>query len=445
MARFFRRCVPSVTAATAHPRPPTIPQRRYDLGPADHPDRSPSVPVVPVSLALDRAQDRWREGSFGRVLTAGRRRPDTDGRGPQRQRYPSAVAGSRGAHSKVQRAGRVCTAKARHHGAAVHDPSSTPLALAALGAERARALIRPLAQPAESGADRALQMRGTPALRRLPYFKIYRSRQDEVYNMLCKRVSVCASVGRKAWQTRRAPWLTLPVARWTVRWTARVLSGPRAVDDPGYNPDPEMDDDHSALDTFPVILLAAGYKGVGLRNDSPTLTELGRLKCCLEIQKPVPGAWADDQPVRRTVIGRDGRPVSAEIAGNVVFARRSSPRPPKSLRSCVTGRGGPSGTGCRPWARPSERLAKMEQRVRFAQEKKTALLLRKGQRMGQQKMAVLFGNDDAVRPSNSIANPLFRGSCRLAASARRWRCGAGGEAPAQAWLFPRAPMLGPIA
>ena len=29
------------------------------------------------------------------------------------------------------------------------------------------------------------QTRGTPVLKRLPYFKVYRNRQDEVYNMLC--------------------------------------------------------------------------------------------------------------------------------------------------------------------------------------------------------------------------------------------------------------------
>ena len=91
-------------------------------------------------------------------------------------------------------------------------------------------------------------------------------------------------------------------------------------DDPGYNPDAELDDDHSALDTFPVILLAAGYKGVSLRNDSLTMTELGRLSCCVELQKNV-GGWSDDPSMRRPVLGRDGRPVSAQTIGAVMRQR----------------------------------------------------------------------------------------------------------------------------
>ena len=56
----------------------------------------------------------------------------------------------------------------------------------------------------------------------------------------------------------------------------------------------------------------------------------------------------------------------------------------------------------------ADRLQRMEARARFAQEKKTALLLRQGQRLVRHKVAVLFGNDEYVTPANNIVNPLFR-------------------------------------
>ena len=147
------------------------------------------------------------------------------------------------------------------------------------------------------------QTRGTPVLKRLPYFKVYRNRQDEVYNMLCTpRCRPCTVLCASA---TRFPALTFGVC---------VRARLRPPDDPGYNPDAELDDDHSALDTFPVILLAAGYKGVSLRNDSLTMTELGRLSCCVELQKNA-GGWSEDPSMRRAVLGRDGRPVSAQTIG----------------------------------------------------------------------------------------------------------------------------------
>ena len=51
--------------------------------------------------------------------------------------------------------------------------------------------------PPDQSADKAegrcggLQMPDPPALRRLPFFKVYKNRQDEVYNMLC---ALCGAV-----------------------------------------------------------------------------------------------------------------------------------------------------------------------------------------------------------------------------------------------------------
>jgi hypothetical protein len=226
-----------------------------------------------------------------------------------------------------------------------------------------------------------------------------------------------------------------------------LLSGADApmgvTDNPEYVPEADLDDDHSALDSFPVILLAAGYKGVGLRNDSPMLTELGRLSFCLRVQTPQAHSnWADEEAsARRMVLGRDGRPVSSQVAG-IHRERYVAGDPFRVLmrahvcvcvwsvvlvgvyvHACVY----VYACVCTPvcvrlcvcvcvcacvWVGGywPGRILRMEQRARFAQEKKTALLLRQGQRLVRHKLAVLFGYDEAVVPSGDIVNPLFRGT-----------------------------------
>ena len=148
----------------------------------------------------------------------------------------------------------------------------------------------------------------------------------------------------------------------------------RPIDNPVYAPDVEIDDERAALDTFPVILLAAGYKGVGLRTDSPTMRELGRLSCCIIVPRTAMGRPAELGNMRG-VLGYDGQLAKTSVlgtpagvlSGEVLYCTAG---PADGAATCRSGRG--SRPLARGTSRPTERLIAMENRVRFARMRRHA-------------------------------------------------------------------------
>jgi len=142
-------------------------------------------------------------------------------------------------------------------------------------------------------------MRGEPTLSRLPYFKIYRSRQEEVYRQLCT-ARCSAHLAAVVWARRSLPGPPISAC------------GRGPADDPSYTIDDSLDDDHGALDCFPLILLAAGYKGVCVRGDSPGMTDLGRLKCFVNLPRVLVND-PEEAVAMRPVTGSLGQPLSSEV------------------------------------------------------------------------------------------------------------------------------------